>query len=288
VASIPGLVNQLVEAPTPGRLRYGLFNVATSQSLDMRGIAAGTSFLVDHCGGASAYDTNGCDPNPEKPFVEGSDLIEAEPFWVVAKKHCGTVGRDASEMETAVRTQLLAGEQTVVESVLWNGAGLAAHAPTLEGSGATITTPTAAGAGAAIAHLESVAYGAAFGYEGVIHVNQRAYAALAYSGLLVRDGNVWRTQLGTALSFGAGYAITGPAGIAPADGFVWAFMTAPVTLRRSEVMVPDVTQTLDRTANQWNATAERVYTVTYECPEVFAVQVPVAAPAVATAPAVPA
>jgi hypothetical protein len=287
MASIPGLVNQLIETPSPGRLRYGLFNVVDFRALSTRGVSAGTSFLTDHCGGAYAYDTDGCSANPVKPFVEGSDLREAEPFWVVSKKHCGTVGRSAAEMAAAAREQLAAGEQTVVESVLWDGGGLAAHAPTLTAAGATTVVPTAAGAGAAVAALENAAY-QMFGYEGVIHVNQQAYAALAYSGLLVRDGDVWRTQLGTALSFGAGYDITGPAGVAPAAGFVWAFMTAAVHGARTEVMVPDVTETLDRTANQWNATAERVYTLAYECPEVYAVQVPVAAPAVATAPAVPA
>lgn len=282
MAAIPGLVNQLIPAPSPGRLRYGLFNVVDFTDLDGRGMAAGTSFISDHCGGSYAYDTDGCAPNPTKPFIEGSDLREAEPFWVVSKKHCGSVGRTAAEIETAVRQQLAAGEQTTVEDVLWDGGGLAAHTPTLTGSGATILPfSPAQGAGAAIAELEAFGY-LMFGYEGVIHVNQRAYAALAYSNLLVRDGDVWRTPLGTALSFGAGYGITGPGGVAPTTGTVWAFMTSAMQGARSEVMVPDVTQTLDRTTNQWNATAERVYTLTWECPEVYAIEVPVAAPAVAT------
>lgn len=282
MASIPGLVNQLIETPAPGRLRYGLFNVVDFATLDARGMAAGTTFLTDHCGGAYAYATDGCAPNPVKPFVEGSDTRDADPFWVVSKKHCGTVGRSATEMEAAIRTQHAAGEQTVVERVLWSGDGLVGHSPTLTGSGATVVPlPSGEGAGAIIAALENFGY-QTFGYEGVIHVNQEAYAALAYAQLLVRDGDVWRTPLGTALSFGAGYGITGPGGIAPAAGSVWAFMTSAMHGARSGVMVPDVTQTLDRETNQWNATAERVYTLTYECPEVYAVQVPVAAPAVVT------
>lgn len=285
MAAIPGLVNQLVEAPPVGPLRYGLFSVANFRDLDARGMASGISFLTDHCGGANAYDTNGCDPNPTKLFVEGSDLLEAEPFWVVAKKHCGSVGRNAAEMEAAARQQLLSGEQTVVESVVWDSGTLATHSPTLTGAGATTVVPTAAGAGAAIAALEEAAYANGLGYAGVIHLDQRAYAALAYSQLLVKDGTMWRTPLGTKLSFGAGYGITGPADVAPAAGFTWAFMTSDVTIWRSEVMVPDVTQTFDRTLNQWVATAERVYAVTWDCPDVFAVQVPTAAPAVATAPA---
>lgn len=291
MASIAGLVPNLVPAPPAGRLRYGVFNVA--RMTELSGVEAGRlwgagySFLSDHCAGANVYDDT-CDDLPVKPFVEGSDLMEADPFRVIAKKHCGTVGRTADEMETAVRGQLLAGEQTVVESVIWNGAGLAAHAPTLEGSGAVATIPTAPGAGAAIAHMESLAYAAGLNYEGVIHINQRAYAELAYSNILRLENGVWKTNLGTSVSFGAGYDITGPAGVAPAAGFVWAFMTAPIDIRRTNVIVPDVMQTLDRVNNQWEVLAERSYAFTWECPEVFAVQVPVAAPATADAPAVPA
>ena len=286
MAAITGLVNQLVDAPPVGQLRYGLFSVASSNTLDVRGIGAGISFLTDHCGGAQVYDAN-CVTHPTKVFVEGSDLIEAEPFWVYAKKHCGTVGRTASEMDGAVRQQLLSGEQTVVEDVLWDGGGLTNVGPSLTGSGATVVTPTADGAGAAIAALEAAAYGAPMGpgYRGVIHVNVSAYAALAYSGILHQEAGVWRTNMGTAVVFGAGYDITGPADVAPAAGFAWAFFTSAVHMYRSEIMVPDVTQTMDRTLNQWTATAERVYAVTWECPETWAVQVPVAAPAVATAPA---
>lgn len=283
MAAITGLVNQLVDAPPVGQLRYGLFSVASSNTLDVRGIGAGISFLTDHCGGAQVYDAN-CATNPTKVFVEGSDLIEAEPFWVYAKKHCGTVGRTASEMDGAVRQQLLSGEQTVVEDVLWDGGGLTNVGPSLTGSGATIVTPSANGAGAAIAALEAAAYGAPMGpgYRGVIHVNVSAYAALAYSGILHQEAGVWRTNMGTAVVFGAGYDITGPADVAPAAGFVWAFFTSAVHMYRSSIMVPDVTQTMDRTLNQWTATAERVYAVTWECPETWAVQVPIAAPAVDT------
>lgn len=287
MAAITGLVNQLVDAPTVGALRYGLFSVADFRTLDTRGIGSGISFLTDHCGGAQVYDAN-CATNPTKVFVEGSDLLEAEPFWIYAKKHCGTVGRSAQEMDAAVRQQLLSGEQTIVEDVLWDGGGLANVGPSLTGSGATIVAPAAGvdGAGAALALLEATAYGSAMGpgYEGVIHVNVQAYGALAYAGVIRWDGQTWRTPMGTRVIFGAGYNTTGPDDVPAADGFAWAFFTSAVHIWRSEIMVPDVTQTMDRTLNQWTATAERVYAVTWECPETWAIQIPLAAPAVATVP----
>lgn len=285
MAAITGLQNQLVDAPTVGALRYGLFSVADFRTLDTRGIAAGISFLTDHCGGALGYNAN-CVTRPEKIFTEGSDLVEAEPFWVYSKKHCGSVGRTAQEMEEAARQQLISGEQTIVESVVWAGGGLPNTGPTLTSSGATVVTPTADGAGAALAALEAAAYGDLMGpgYEGVVHVNTRAYGALAYANVIRWDGQAWRTPMGSRVVFGAGYDTIGPADAAPAPGFVWAFFTAAVHIWRSEIMVPDVTQTFDRTLNQWNVAAERVYAATWECPETWAVQIPLAAPAVATTP----
>lgn len=286
MVAIAGLVPNLIEAPPVGPLRYGVFNVA--RMTELSGVEAGRlwgagySFLTDHCAGAGIYD-DACGVAPVKDFTEGSDLREADPFRVFAKKHCGTVGRTASEMEAAVRQQLISGEQTVVESVIWDGGGLAAHAPTLTSSGATVVVPTADGAGAAIAALENAAY-QMLGYTGVIHINQQAYAALAYAGIIRREGNRWLTVLDTEVVFGAGYDITGPADVAPTAGFVYAFMTADIDIRRTDIRVPDVMQTLDRINNQWEVEAIRAYAFTWECPETFAVQVPIAAPAVATAP----
>jgi hypothetical protein len=169
---------------------------------------------------------------------------------------------------------------------MWDGGTLAAHTPTLTGAGATIVTPSAIGAGAAIAALEEAAYDV-FGYQGVIHINTTGYAALAYANLLNKDGMVWRTQAGSAVSFGPGYGITGPADAAPAAGFVWAFMTSQTDIRRTTPLVPPIPETFDRINNQYVIEAIRAYAFTWDCPEVFAVQVPVEAPAVALAPVVP-
>ena len=287
MAAITGLVNQLIPAPPVGPLRYGFFRAAAGPfEMDTRGIGAGYSFFADHCGEAQLYEQT-CVDSPTKTFTEGSDLMEADPFWVVARKRCGLVGRTAEEMQTAVRHQLMSREQTLVESVVWDGGGLAAPPASLTASGATIVTPLAPGAGAAIAALEEAFYDE-YGYVGTIHVNTQAYAAAAYSQLVEHQAAQLVTPLGSVWSFGSGYDITGPADVAPAAGFVWAFMTGRVNLWRTDILPqPPAQQTADRTLNQWDVVAERVYAFIWDCPVTFAVQVPVAAPAVATAPAVP-
>lgn len=279
---------QLIDAPPVAAERYGVFRAATIQTLDVRGIGSGLQFLVDHCDLGDLYDQT-CELSPVKPFIEGSDTMGADPYWVVARKRCGTVGRTAEEMLRAAAQVLRTSAQLRVEEAMWDSGALATVTPTLTGAGATIVTPAAPGFGTAIAALEEAFY-SANGYIGTIHVNTRAYAAAAYSQLIVGAGGagVLRTPIGSLWSFGAGYGITGPADVAPAAGFVWAFMTSPVTIWRSGMLPqPPPRQTLDRTLNQWDTVAEEVFAHTWDCPNVFAVQVPVAAPATTTAPAVP-
>jgi hypothetical protein len=57
-------------------------------------------------------------------------------------------------------------------------------------------------------------------------------------------------------------------------------MTPPVIVRRSEAIVPSVRETMDRAANQYLGLAERVYAHAWVCDTVFAVEVPIASPAV--------
>jgi hypothetical protein len=281
----------LTSTPAPGLTRYGLFTAATvTDDLGTRDIAAGFQFPALDCGfGVAVYDAN-CLTHPTKASTEGLAYVGGDPYWVYDRQRCATLGRTAAEVEDAVRRSLAAGEQTLVEGVLWDGGGILTDPDNaLTSSGATIVTPVAPGAGAAISALEAAFY-AVNGYVGTIHVNTVAEGALAYAQMLSRTGGagVLTTPIGSRVSLGAGYNITGPADAAPDAGFVWAFMTSPVIVRRSPVVVPDIWQTAERGVNQFNALAERVYAHAWTCPRVFAVQVPVAAPAVATAPAVPA
>lgn len=274
---------EIIAAPAPGLVRYGLFSAATvTDDLDVRGIASGFQIPAEDCGLVRAYDAN-CLTHPEKTFDEGLPYMDASPYWVYATRKCGTVGKTAAEMASSVRRRLASGEQRAVEAQFWGGTAVASD-PNLTGAvGVTTVVPTAPGAGAAIAALEDAFYDA-YGYVGTIHINTRGYAALAYAQILLRQGGagMLTTPIGSVWAIGAGYGIAGPGGAAPAAGNVWAFMTPPVLIRRSPVVVPDVTATMDRTANQYMALAERVYTHTWVCDSVFAVEVPIAAPKVDT------
>ena len=277
----------LVDAPPTGMRRYGLFDAATVvDDLDARMIAAGVQFPELDCGPAlDEYDAN-CATHPVKDFTEGLGYTGGDPYWLYTLNRCGTVGRTPAEIADAIRRSLTGGEQTAVENILWTGGGFATDPALQTATGTVIVTPEAPGAGAALAALEASFY-AAYGYEGVLHVNMAAHAAL--NDYVDRRGGagVLTTEMGTRVAYGAGYGTSGPGAEPPAEGFVWAFMTPPVMVHRSGIIVPDVTQTLTRTTNQYNALAERVYLHAWACDIVHAVQIPVAAHAFTTAPAVP-
>lgn len=277
---------QLIETPAPGTLRYGLFNAATVlDNLDTRLMAAGAQWAELDCGGVvNEYDAQ-CGTAVEKEFTEGLGYFGADPYWLYSAQRCGTVGRTPAEITDAVRRTFAGGEQTAVENVVWTG-GLFGTDPALTTSASVIVTPLAPGAGAALAALEASFY-AAYGYVGTLHVNTAAHGALNDYVDPRGGAGVLTTELGTRVAYGAGYGITGPGGEPPAAGFVWAFMTPHVTVRRSDLIVPDVVATMNRTNNQYNALAERVYLHSWACDIVHAVQIPVGAPAFTTAPAVP-
>ncbi|MGS2588096.1 hypothetical protein [Streptomyces hebeiensis] len=277
---------QLVEAPPPGRLRYGVFTAArVSDDLDPRTVSAGFAHAAEDCGVARLYDAN-CDTNPVKVFDEGLGYVEGAPYWVYATHKCGSVGRTPQEIERTVRRKLAGAEQTAVEAAIWGGTSPPVDPALTATAGVVTVTPDGPGAGAAIAALEESFYGA-YGYVGTIHINTRAYAAITYAELIsdTPSAGVLTTPIGSLWSIGGGYDVTGPSGAAPDAGSVWAFMTPPVWIRRmQQPIVPDVVQTMDRIHNQYMALAERVYAHTWACDIVHAVQVPVAAPATTTIP----
>lgn len=271
-----------IATPAPGARRYGVFDAASMGPLDNRYVASGIQFYPEDCGiNVLAYDPTCAPPHAEKTFDDtGVEYVDANPYWLYASYQCGTVGTTADDVRRRVRKRYDAGAQHAVEATIWTGSGIAG-VPALTTAGAATIVPAAPGAGAAVAAAEQ-AFFDLHGYAGVLHVNQTAYAAIDYSMNLQNSAGVWRTKLGTAMSWGAGYGITGPAGAAPAAGFVWAFITPQVYIWSTEVRQPDPIQTLDRTFNQWMALAETVYLHTWVCDDVVAVQIPVAAPGVAT------
>lgn len=109
---------------------------------------------------------------------------------------------------------------------------------------------------------------ARFGSRGVIHAPMEAAAYLKAAHLVEPDGNVnaggvWRTDVGTAVSFG-NYAGLGPTGQAGN----WVYITGPVAIWRTpdnDLFVPPMGQVIRQATNDITIVMEREYVITFDC-----------------------
>lgn len=273
-----------VVTPPVAPLRYGLFRAARAIMEDAPPQAAlgGVQFEPVACGGAHLYSAV-CPPSTQalKTIDPSTAPIATRPFWVYASEVCSPVGRDLTEQRRRAVQRLLGGEQTQVEAAFWDGGSVNAG-PSLTTIGATIVPTTLTSFGGRLSALIA-AFQAAYGYQGTIHANTVLEGAAAFGNMIVRPDTPdipahLVTPTGEIWSFGGGYGITGPGGVAPTAGSAWAFITAPVTIwRDAEISVQDPAQTFDRTLNQAKVVAERGYNVAPDCLTAFAIELPLEA-----------
>jgi hypothetical protein len=246
VAIIPA---RPVPAPEPLGLRYGLFTVATGPlPMPANAGAGGLTWEPVSCGTAHAYpaDCHTDDPDP-KTFDLADPFTSAAPFTVYSTFRCGAAGHNAAQVEAIVRQRLANGEQSAVEEQL---ADVLADAVTADATALTAPDPTSLRS--VVGELEQWLYGdQGYGQIGFLHA---PFRAAAYADMLVvREGNIMKTRLGTRWVFG-NYP----------DGEI--FISGHVTVwRDAEILVPPAAQTLDRATNQWNGIAEREYAVGFDC-----------------------
>lgn len=242
----------VVPAPEPRGARYGLFTAAAGPlDLPPRGRAGGVQYEPVSCGRARLYEV-ACDDSPaSKTFDSADAVVEAEPFAVYATYVCGAAGHTGAALEDKVLRRLANGEQAAAEQALATGLATAAT---------PVTAPDPSHLPSVVGELQAWLYGvgagqAAYGNVGYLHAPARLESYASDHGLIVRDGQVLRTQLGTVWIFGGGY---------PDDGTV--YISGHVTVWRDpQVLVSPAAQVLDRTTNEYRLLAEREYAVAWDC-----------------------
>lgn len=251
----------LVPAPAGRGLRYGLLTAAAGPIPlpDPHGLGGGVRYEPVTCGRAHMYPVDCDDIPPDKVFDGPDPISEGDPFVAYATYLCAPVGHNWAELEAKVRQRLANGEQNVAEQGMADA--LAAGATPL----LSVTDPTRIDA--VVGELEQWLYGidtAGYGQVGYLHAPVRLLSEAARHGLVVADGKLLRTHLGTIWVFGGGYPDTGT-----------VYISGQVAVYRDEtVFVPPAVQTFDRTTNQAYVIAERVYAVTYDCVAASALFVP--------------
>lgn len=273
VATIPPV---LVEKPTPSLpLRYGLFQAAVGPlDLPVHARNGGLRYVTSLCDDGFGYEINciGSTASKAAEFSAGSTTVLGLPFIVAATVTCGTVGFTYEEQRAFVLERLRGVEQSVVESIFSDSTF--GQQPGLRTADGIVTV---AGAGDSVvdvlSELERARYCGAvgntarYGPPGYLHAPIPVFNALKSEHMIEFDGTRWRTPMGTVVSAGC-YSNNDPAGVAPADGVFWMYLTGQTTIWRtpdSEVQIAPVEGSLNRTTNQMLMLAEREYVVTYEC-----------------------
>lgn len=246
---------QVIPGPEPRAIRYGLFVAALGPyDLPSHAMAGGVTYEPVSCGFSRIYPAvcHTDRPQATKTFDEDNDPIVALPFIVYATIQCGTAGHTTAEMETKVRRRLANGEQTSAEAGLANVLSTDPTLATIVPPGITLSDT--------IGELEQWLYGIQptdqnYGYVGCLHCSPRIAAYAAEEDLIVQDGPLLRTRMGTVWSFGGGY---------PDDGSIY-ITGQPTVWRSPDVFLPNSEQTIDRELNQRMLVAEREYVIGYDC-----------------------
>lgn len=272
----------LVDGPRT-RQRYGIFATAEIEPLPPHALLGGVQWITGNCGDAVGYDVRCGVDLASKTFTNESSFAVATPFVVYAGRLCGTVGFTEAESQRLVLDKLLANEQRIVEQAFSDQ--LFGESPGLANATPNATTvATAAGVNfvESIGRLEAAFYNE-YGYAGTIHMPFRSGEHAAGQNILYADsefplpGNdrVWKTAAGSTVSIGA-YTGNSPAGVVPAAGHQWIYMTPPVKIWQqpeSQLKPSPIEGSLNRSTNQETWLAERGYVMGYECGAVFAIDV---------------
>jgi len=188
-----------------------------------------------------------------KTFDPNETPITRESFVVYSSLACGSAGKTSAELEMKVRRRLANGEQSVAEAGM--ATILAAGATPLIAPGMTLTD--------VVGELEQWLYGtdttapadAQYGNVGYLHASPRIAAHAMDADLIVPDGPLLRTRMGTIWVFGGGY---------PDNGTI--YISGNVTVWRApDVFVSPPQQILNLATNQYHVIAEREYAVSYDC-----------------------
>lgn len=278
---------QIVEPPSFTPLSYGLLSVVeniTPQDSHWQNGVTYTSHCVTGMG-AITWDecitVTGAGGPPPAPLTKTGNVSTthrgAIPFTPMVEFDCSPVGNE--QATEAAQRALAQAEPFQVERAFWTGQAvsggpglifphLAADANIVDAQGILLqTVPVTGGpfdAAEGLGFLEAQ-LGSCYGGRGVIHVPAFALPTLVAWDLVTVSGPTLKTTKGNLVAVGDGYPGTSPAGTAPSAGRSWIYATGAVFAYRSQVAIPSLRESIDRSENTVKMIAERTYVLGYEC-----------------------
>lgn len=268
VAIIPAIE---IAKPTPELpLRYGIFQAAIGplDFTDVHERGGGMWFQNAMCGGGTGYEINCIDALDTKDFnLAGTEIVTMVPFVVRSSYTC--MMTNEQDAERLALQKFYSVEQSQVEEIF--SLGLFAQAPSLSNNPDVVDLSATTGALTAvdvISVLENAIYCTSqYGPPAYLHMPLAVFNRLKSDHLIEFDGRRWRTPAGSVISAGC-YAGADPDGVEAAEGTFWVYATGQTVVWRtggSDVFVPPVEGTLNRTTNQYTGLVEREYAVGFEC-----------------------
>lgn len=266
---MPTIANapNLIPAPPPPPRPPGLFDVALGpMSMPPGPYGGGIQYVPDTCEDDVFLYAMNCPPvSGSKTFSAIEPAVSGAPFGVYASYTCGSIGFSFAEVEQRVRTRMMLREQRAVESRVWQGVP-AGGTGGIPGHFQSATTLTAASCiTEALFSLEqALADNGVVG--GIIHARPGMGAVLAQAHLIEKGpGRSIVTRNGTPVVLGHGYNGSGPTGTPATATTEFMYASGRILIWASEVMVPDIGETMDRALNQIYAMAEREFVTILEC-----------------------
>lgn len=266
----------LIPAPMAPQRPYGLFDVAMGpMPFPGPAMGGGIQYVPDTCvDDVYLYDMTCPAVSGTKTFSSIESAVSGGPFTVITSYTCGSLGFSFAEVEQRVRTRMAIRAQRGVERRVWQGQTLAQGQGAITGLFRGATSLGQAGCATEAIELLEQALADNGVVGGIIHARPGMAAHLEQAHQIqYATGGRLQTCLRTPFAFGQGYDGTGPTGQATTGTTEWMYASGRVLIwQDSEVHVPDIGQTLNRSTNQVNAIAEQIFAVIVEC-GVWAVEV---------------
>lgn len=247
----PALVAGTARTPLP----FGLFSVVpfreNSPDRWQNGVTFDSLGCPGELTGIGDFDCEDSEATPGLPrdldaYQAGGDTGTAFPFTVSEDYSCSPIGNPLSHAQDTARARLEAWEEMRAETAL--STGILEQSPNFT-EGVTVLD-TAASIAEAVGTLEQT-LATEYGLQGVLHMSRFTATLALKAGVVERNGQRLRTELGTPVIAGSGYSF---------DGII---ATPAMFGYRGEVRTHSTSPSdnFDRTSNTLNGVAERDYVI---------------------------
>lgn len=228
----------------------------------------GFGFAPEGCAMSGILDP--CDTGVEKEVPASRDSIDFEPYVIWAGDSCSSFGFSQRDYEARARRLLEACQSKQIAEEFWKGTVAQANdwPNRFLADVANVDLLTESGGVSPTQALSCLEQGLAECQcsQGMIHATPQVVTYWVSEHLVIREGGLLITQLGTIVVADGGYDGSDPNGNAPISGGVWAYGTGIVDVRLGPVQVfpSSMNEALNRSTNLVTFRAERMAAATWD------------------------